>query len=535
MAYFVAAGQRIEYTLSPLATAAAAGPKPLSMAAVARGARGAQPAVDPVKLAGVISSSPVMASRVSDPSRLAVVHMRSPGAGPASTLGIAPAAQPPTSAVTLLTETVIAEGVRQADLAAAKNAGATLVEEGLDGKVLLRVESTDKVFEIVDLLLAREVGSVTPNFIRRVARPARSAAAGAWAHAKIGVPAAWAITKGKASIRVAVLDEGTDTSHPSLKPAVVAERDFIGGNGSSAMPDGDDAHGTACAGVVLSRDATFPGVAPRCSLIAVRIAMGDGSGGWVIDDFSTADAIDWAWRQGADVLSNSWGGGAPNDAISRAFGRARTQGRNGRGALVCIAATNEQRAISFPGSLPGYVTVGASTPDDERKTKTSADGENWWGSNFGPAMSLLAPGVFIWTTDISGARGYDPTDFTKTFNGTSSATPHVAGAIALLLRPNPALSAPTARNLLTQTVKRLAGQTGWTPELGFGRLDVAKAVAAARDAGLPAKPKAKPKAKKKPAKKAAKPAKKTTAKGAKKAAAKRAAKRSRGRSQASRR
>ena len=131
--------------------------------------------------------------------------------------------------------------------------------------------------------------------------------------------------------------------------------------------------------------------------------MDDGSGGWVFDDYATADAIDWSWRQGADVLSNSWGGGAPNDAISRAFARARTQGRKGKGSVVAIAATNEQRAISFPGSLPGYVTVGASTPKDERKTKTSSDGENWWGSNYGPALSLLAPGVFIWTSDISGA------------------------------------------------------------------------------------------------------------------------------------
>ena len=221
--------------------------------------------------------------------------------------------------------------------------------------------------------------------------------------------------------------------------------------------------------------------------------MGDGMDGWVFDDFATADAIDWSWRQGADVLSNSWGGGAPSDAISRAFGRARTQGRNAKGALVVIAATNNQGPISFPGNLPGYITVGASTPNDERKTKTSSDGESWWGSNFGPALSLLAPGVFISTTDISGGHGYDPGDFTKTFNGTSSATPHVAGAIALMLSANPALSAPTVRNLLTQSAKRLQGQTGWTPELGWGRLDVAKAVAAAKAAVAPAKPQAKPK------------------------------------------
>ncbi|TMB54581.1 MAG: hypothetical protein E6J47_07885 [Chloroflexi bacterium] len=481
MTFFTALGERHECTLQPLSAAAIP-------ASVTRGARLAAGSVvaafDPQKLAGTVRASPVLSSRASDPSRLALVRIAPAGAAAAAT------AAAPTGSLTLATETVIAEGLRQADLAAARNAGARLVEEGLDGKVLLRVDSVDRAFALAELLQAREVGSVSPNFLRRIIRPARSAASAAWAHVRIGVANAWKTTKGTAGVRVAVLDEGVDTRHPALKAAVVAERDFIGGNGASAMPSGDDAHGTACAGIVLSRDKTYPGIAPRCSLIAVRIAMDDGSGGWVFDDYATADAIDWSWRQGADVLSNSWGGGAPNDAISRAFARARTQGRKGKGSLVAIAATNEQRAISFPGSLPGYVTVGASTPKDERKTKTSSDGENWWGSNYGPALSLLAPGVFIWTSDISGAAGYEPGNFTKTFNGTSSATPHVAGAAALMLSANPTLSAPTVRTLLGQTAKRIQGQTGWTPELGWGRLDVAKAVAAAKAAGPAARPKA---------------------------------------------
>jgi subtilisin family serine protease len=412
------------------------------------------------------------------------------------------------STQTLLTQTVIAEGLRQADFAAAKDFGATVIEEGLDGKVLLRVGSVEQVFGLVELLTEREVGSATPNFVRRISRINKSEPAKAWSHDKIGVPAAWAITRGSADVKVAVLDEGVDTAHPALKAAVVAERDFIGNNGNSAMPVGNDAHGTACAGVVLSRDDTYPGIAPKCSLIAARIAMDDGSGNWVFDDFRTADAIDWCWRQGAAVLSNSWGGGAPSDAISRAFARARTQGRNGLGAVVAIAAGNSQSPIDFPGNLPGYVTVGASNPADERKTRTSSDGEDWWGSNFGPTMDLLAPGVFIWTTDISGPAGYDPGDFTKTFNGTSSATPAVAGAAALMISANPALSVASIRNLLGTTAKKIEGQATWTPELGWGRLDVGSAVAAAEVAGgpSPAKPTGK-KAKKKPAGKKAKPAK----------------------------
>ena len=149
--------------------------------------------------------------------------------------------------------------------------------------------------------------------------------------------------------------------------------------------------------------------------------------------------------------------------------------------MVCIAAGNDQIAIDFPGNLPGYVTVGASTPNDERKTRTSSDGENWWGSNYGPTMWMLAPGVFIHTTDIAGPNGYEPSDYTSTFNGTSSATPHVAGAAALMLSANPELSASAVRTLLSSTAKELPGQSGWTREAGHGRLNIGAAVAAAKN------------------------------------------------------
>src|SRR5262249_10602285 len=213
---------------------------------------------------------------------------------------------------------------------------------------------------------------------------------------------------GKAEVRVAVLDEGVDVEHPALKPAVVDQKDFVDDN-PTAAPDGDDAHGTACAGIIVSRDAAYAGLAPQCSLVAVRIAKGDGADGWVFDDFKTADAIDWAWKEGkADVLSTSWGGGPPVDAITNAFNRARTKGRGNKGAVVVIAAGNSNGAIEYPATLPDVLTVGASNPWDERKSPTSKDGENWWGSCFGPELSLLAPGVKIATADIRGAAGYDP-------------------------------------------------------------------------------------------------------------------------------
>lgn len=492
--FFVASGIRYDVSVQPADVALQ--PDRRARALRSAGYRGAVPSVDLQRLRSTITRSPVLSSRFHDPSRLAVADVR-PHPARAARAGVAAPIAPRLSpnVVTVLTETVIAEGLRGADREAARRElGAEILDEAREGKVLLRVDSVEKVFPLLELLYAREVVA-TPNFLRRAAHRERSAPVEGWALDRIGAPAAWRISRGIAGIRVAVLDEGVDTRHPALRAAVVAEQDFIGENGASARPDGDDAHGTACAGIAVSRDRSLPGVAPGCSLVAARIAMGDGADGWVFDDFRTADAIDWCVCQGADVLSNSWGGGAPSDAIARALARARTQGRNGKGAVVAIAAGNAEAPIDFPGNLRDFVTVGASNQRDERKTRRSSDGEDWWGSAYGPTLVLLAPGVAIGSTDIAGARGYEPGDFTATFNGTSAATPFVAGAAALMLSVNPDLDAAQVRAILARTARPLAGQEGWTQELGHGRLDVEAAVLAARRGGAAAEaPRARPRA-----------------------------------------
>ena len=340
---------------------------------------------------------------------------------------------------------------------------------------------------------AEDRDSAHPNFLRVIQRtptPAAPPGAPQWALDNAGTPGvigadvgalgAWTITKGDGGTRVAVLDEGVDTSHPFLSPAVVAERDFVDGN-AHARPDGDDAHGTACAGIVVARNRDVSGLAPEASLVAARIAKSDAQGFWIFDDFQTADAIDWCWDDAkADVLSNSWGGGPPAPVITRAFERARTNGRAGRGAVVVVAAGNAQKVVDYPGNLPNVLTVGASNQWDKRKTKTSEDGENWWGSNFGTGLDVMAPGVAIATTDINGPRGYSGTRTTGSFNGTSSATPFVAAAAALMLSVNPQLTEARVRERLAQTADPLARSDAWDKFTGYGRVNSYAATRAAR-------------------------------------------------------
>jgi thermitase len=397
------------------------------------------------------------------------------------------------------TETVAVLGARKAELAwARKEYGALVVQEGSDGKVLVSVPGDAENPPMTGAEMARrlvERGTVEgahPNFLRLVQRPSpgTTPAEDQWGLDNDGTPgvvgadvaalAAWTITTGDADISVAVLDEGVDTLHPGLKPGVRAERDFIGDN-PHAHPDGDDAHGTACAGIVCGRG-RVKGLAPGVGLVAARIAKGDGGHGWIFDDFNTADAIDWCWREGAsDVLSNSWGGGPPVDVITTAFRRARERGRGGKGAVVVIAAGNDEGPVSYPGDLPEVLTVGASNQWDERKTMRSQDGENWWGSNFGKGLDLMAPGVAIMTTDIRGKRGYSTSQVTGNFNGTSSATPFVAAAAALVLSVRPDITEKQVRELLISTTDHIGrGKPGWTQFLGHGRLNAFSAVRAAR-------------------------------------------------------
>ena len=163
-----------------------------------------------------------------------------------------------------------------------------------------------------------------------------------------------------------------------------------------------------------------------------------------------------------------------------AIERARTKGRDGKGAVVVLASGNDNGPINFPGSINEVITVGASNQWDERKSPTSRDGENWWGSNFGKPLDLLAPGVQIVTTDIHGSAGYSSGDFTFNFNGTSAAAPHVAAAAALIVSLLPRLNEERIRAIINQSTDPWTKVGGWNRFVGFGRLNLFSAVRLAR-------------------------------------------------------
>ena len=302
---------------------------------------------------------------------------------------------------------------------------------------------------------------------------------------------AWGVTRGNSSIKVAVLDDGMDLSHPEFAGKVFRQFDFANNTADANPKDATDNHGTACAGVAVAAGVKAFGAAPNCSLIAVRTPGFLG----VSDE---ARMFTWAADNGADVISCSWGpedGTGATDPLPDAtraaiheIVRPGGRGRSGKGIAVFWAAGNGNESVSLDGyaSNPEVIAVGAANSSETRS----------WYSDFGPEVWICAPSSGdsnlgqkrIFTTDRRGSAGYNTGstangdaagDYTSKFGGTSSATPLAAGIAGLILSVNPNLTAQQVRDVLKDTADKIGSGydgSGHSPEYGYGRVNALRAV-----------------------------------------------------------
>jgi thermitase len=266
-----------------------------------------------------------------------------------------------------------------------------------------------------------------------------------WGPQKVQAPAAWDITRGSSSVRIAIVDTGVQYNHPDLSGKVVLGHDYVDGDND---PYDGNGHGTHCAGIaaaVTNNSTGIAGMAPNASILAVRVLDSNGSG--TLD--AVANGIIYAADNGAKVISLSLGGSVGSTTLQNAVNYAWN-----KGAVIVAAAGNSGiSAPSYPAYYSNAIAVAATTSSDVKASY----------SNWGSWVDVAAPGSSIYSTY--------PTNTYTSLSGTSMATPHVAGLAGLLAAQGRSNS--NIRAAIQNTADPISGTgTYWT----YGRINAYRAV-----------------------------------------------------------
>lgn len=303
--------------------------------------------------------------------------------------------------------------------------------------------------------------------------------------ADIDAPEAWNISTGSKDVLVAVIDTGIDYTHDDIKNNYWQNPGETGidANGNDKRTNGidddgngyvddfrgwdfvnndndpmdDNKHGTHCAGTIGASgndEIGLSGVNWNVSIVGVKFLSGNGSGS--LDD--AVKAIEYAVTIGADLTSNSWGGGGFSETMKAAIADALKADQ-----LFVAAAGNEGSnndiTAEYPSgyALPNVISVAATDRNDQLA------GFSCYGEK---TVDLAAPGVDILSTIPNG--GY------SLLSGTSMATPHVAGAVALVKAVYPEKSALEIKDRILKGADSIVAMSGKSTT--GGRLNVYNAI-----------------------------------------------------------
>ncbi|MFF5726997.1 S8 family serine peptidase [[Kitasatospora] papulosa] len=283
---------------------------------------------------------------------------------------------------------------------------------------------------------------------------------------QVNAPQAWAEGFDGRGTTVAVLDTGIDATHPDVKDRVTQSRSFVPGE-EVADRNGHGTHvASTIAGSGAASDGANKGVAPAADLIIGKVLSDEGSGA----DSGIIEAMEWAKAEGADVVSMSLGSSIPDDGTDPMAQAVDALSADG-GPLFVIAAGNAYGAgtIGSPGSAASALTIAAVDKQDGRAAFSSMGP---LVRSYGLKPDLSAPGVDINAAASQSVPGIE--GMYQSMSGTSMATPHVAGAAAVLKQRHPEWSGQRIKDALMSSSKPLPGYTPY--EQGTGRLDVKAAV-----------------------------------------------------------
>ncbi|MBO4256653.1 S8 family serine peptidase [Streptomyces griseorubiginosus] len=296
--------------------------------------------------------------------------------------------------------------------------------------------------------------------------------------AQINAPAAWKAGYEGQGVKVAVLDTGVDAAHPDLAGRIAEAKDFSG-SGNTVDHFG---HGTHVASIVggtgAASSGSRKGVAPKAELLIGKVLGDDGYG----SESQVIDGMEWAAGEHAKVVNMSLGSDEPTDGTDPMSQALNTLSASGD-TLFVVAAGNAGQSgdstIGSPGAADAALTVGAVDRGDSLASFSSR------GPRLGDKAvkpDVTAPGVGIVAARASGTTMGDPVDANYTAaSGTSMATPHVAGAVALIAQQHPGWTGQQLKDALISTAHTMPGTKA--TEQGGGRIDVAAAMGAVTATG----------------------------------------------------
>jgi thermitase len=326
-----------------------------------------------------------------------------------------------------------------------------------------------------------------PNYIATafLASPNDPSYSSQWGLPAIAAPAGWSMYPGSYTSSggppIAILDTGVDASHPDLTAKVESSlgANCITGTCGAGSSSDDFGHGTHVAGIAaaLTNNSTgVAGVGISSPIIPVKVLDSSGNGSYA----SITNGINWAVSHDARVINMSLGGTAFSQTLCDAVSNAIANGV----VVVAAAGNSGTSQASYPAACPGAIGVAA--------TNSSGGYPSW--SNYGsPNVFVSAPGVSIYSTMWTGATQLGSACSGHQYcllDGTSMATPFVAGLAALMEGENEHLTPTALKLLLAQTADKIGGVSygsdpygtctgcSWNAHYGYGQIDVEAALAA---------------------------------------------------------
>ncbi len=284
----------------------------------------------------------------------------------------------------------------------------------------------------------------------------------------IDASSAWNIATGK-GVKIAIVDTGVDFAHLDLAENISFASCDTELSYSIQPSQLYRDHGTHVAGIAAAKrhnGLQIAGVAPDAQIMSISNKL-------MTSDMMTrnlAYGINWAWRNGADVINCSWH--SPRcEILADAIMQALENGRSGKGCIVVFAAGNSYGPVNYPASLCSEIlAVGAINSSGNRASFSS----------YGDCLDVVAPGVDILSTIPGNEVGLK--------NGTSMAAPHVAGIAALILERNPDLTGQQVRDIIEQNTTKVGNYDyeffdeypngTWNGRFGYGLVNAYKALLA---------------------------------------------------------